>query len=84
MTSNVKNEHFAKQTNAPLVMNSINTSLSCLGDRSVDLTQKLWQAVDTEVGLTEWFFFKILIFISTSSSKIISSSSLHSSSSSSQ
>ena len=53
LNSNVKSEHFAKQSSVPLVINSINTSLSCMGERSSDLTHKLWAAVDTEVSLSE-------------------------------
>jgi len=51
--SNVKPEHFTKQSNLPLVMNSINTALSNLGEGSSEIVQKLWNALDTEMNLNE-------------------------------
>lgn len=51
--SNVKAEHFTKQSALPLVINSINSSLTNLGENAPDLVQKMWTAIDGEVNLAD-------------------------------
>ena len=59
----MKAEQFTKQPHLALVINSINTSLSNIGESSVQLIQKLWPAIDEEVGLSEWFSSFFLVFL---------------------
>lgn len=55
--SNAKAENFTKQPSLPLVVNSINNSLTYLGEAHPDLVQKLWTAIDSETNLSDRFIF---------------------------
>jgi len=51
--SNVKPEQFCKQPVVPMVVNSINMSLSNVGPAASEVIQNMWPAIDAEISLSE-------------------------------